>query len=106
MLNILIFRQINDRSLIDTVLTVAAYTYGPLLGMYSFGLFTKMNIHDKLAPYICVLSPILTYIINANSKNWFNGYEFGFELLILNGLITFLLLLLISKKPNLENTIS
>lgn len=103
---ILIFRQINDRSLIDTVLTVAAYTYGPLLGMYSFGLFTKMNIHDKLAPYICVLSPILTYIINANSKNWFNGYEFGFELLILNGLITFLLLLLISKKPNLESTIS
>lgn len=91
---IIIFRELNDRSLIDTVLTVAAYTYGPLLGMYSFGLFTKIKIKDQFVPFICVLSPLLTFIINYYSKTWFNGYEFGYELLILNGLITYLCLLL------------
>ncbi len=95
---IIIFRELNDRSLIDTVLTVAAYTYGPLLGMYSFGLFTKIKIKDQFVPFICVLSPLLTFIINYYSKTWMNGYEFGYELLILNGLITYLCLLLIQDK--------
>lgn len=97
---ILIFRQINNRSLIDTVLTVASYTYGPLLGMYTFGLFTKLAIKDKLVPYICVISPILTFILNTYSPIWFNGYVFGFELLILNGLFTFLMLLFIKQNKN------
>lgn len=95
---IIIFRELNDRSLIDTVLTVAAYTYGPLLGMYSFGLFTKIKIKDQFVPFICVLSPVITFIINYYSKTWMNGYEFGYELLILNGLITYLCLLLIQDK--------
>jgi Na+/proline symporter len=95
---IIIFRELNDRSLIDTVLTVAAYTYGPLLGMYSFGLFTKIKIKDQFVPFICVLSPVITFIINYYSKTWLNGYEFGYELLILNGLITYLCLLLIQDK--------
>jgi Na+/proline symporter len=89
---IIIFREINNRSLIDTVLTVASYTYGPLLGMYAFGLFTKYSIKDKLVPYICVLSPLITFILNTYSVVWFNGYQFSYELLILNGIITFILL--------------
>jgi len=94
---ILIFKAINDQSVITAVFKAAGYTYGPLLGLYSFGLFTRRPLNDKLVPYICLACPILTFIINANSKAWFGGYEFGFEILIVNGLMTFLGLLAISR---------
>ncbi|GGF19451.1 sodium:solute symporter [Hymenobacter cavernae] len=94
---ILIFKAINDQSVITAVFKAAGYTYGPLLGLYSFGLFSRRSLHDRLVPYICLACPILTFIINANSKAWFGGYEFGFEILILNGLMTFLGLLAISR---------
>ncbi len=93
---ILVFKEINDRSVIDAVLGVAGYTYGPLLGLFSFGLFTNRNVRDKLVPLICIVAPALTYLISANSKAWFNGYVFSFEILIVNGLITFMGLWLIS----------
>ncbi|UOG76171.1 sodium:solute symporter [Hymenobacter tibetensis] len=93
---ILIFRAINDQSVITAVFKAAGYTYGPLLGLYAFGLFTGRALHDRLVPAICVAAPLLTYFINANSKAWW-GYEFGFEILILNGLITFIGLLAISR---------
>ncbi|KAA9327302.1 sodium:solute symporter [Adhaeribacter soli] len=98
MLVILIFRAINDQSVIAAVFKVAGYTYGPLLGLYSFGLFTKRHLRDKWVPLVCVVCPILTYITNANSKEWLWGYEFGFEILMLNGFLTFMGLLFISSR--------
>lgn len=98
LLVILLFRAINDKSVINAVFTVAGYTYGPLLGMFAFGMFTKINVKDKLVPLVAVLSPILCYIINLYSTKLFNGYKFGFELLILNGMITFFGLFLIRKR--------
>ncbi|MBI1287751.1 MAG: sodium:solute symporter [Flavobacteriales bacterium] len=97
-LTIMIFKWVNNESVISAVFRVAGYTYGPLLGLYAFGLFTKLNVRDKVVPLICIASPIVTYIINANSEAWLGGYKFGFELLILNGALTFIGLLAISKK--------
>jgi len=95
---IIAFWYINDDSVINNLFRIAGYTYGPLLGLYAFGLFTKLKIRDSLALAVCLAAPILTYIINANSEAWLFGYKFGFELLILNGVLTFLGLLLIAKK--------
>jgi Na+/proline symporter len=87
---ILVFNAINDQSVIKSLFTVAGYTYGPLLGMFSFGLFTKYQVRDKLVPIICISSPVICYILNLY-------IPFGFELLILNGFITFVGLFLIKK---------
>jgi SSS family transporter len=99
---IVVFREINQRSVIDAVLNIAGYTYGPLLGLFSFGVFTKRIVNDKLVPLICVISPILSYILSSNSEAWFGGYKFGIEILIANGMITFLGLWIISKSPKAE----
>ncbi len=103
---ILAFWFINDDSVISAIFTAAGYTYGPLLGLYAFGFFTGRKIVDRFAPAVCIAAPILTYIINANSELLLFGYKFGFELLILNGLLTFLGLLGISYAtvPNPEDT--
>jgi SSS family transporter len=93
---IIIFREINERSLIDAVLNMAGYTYGPLVGLYAFGLYTKKKLKDKLVPIVCVVSPIITYVLNTHSKDWFNGYQFSFEIIIVNALISFIGLWLIS----------
>jgi Na+/proline symporter len=95
---IVIFRIINNDSVISAVFTVAGYTYGPLLGLYSFGLFTKKQVIDKYVPVIAILSPVLAYLISLNSEWLFWGYKFGFEVLILNGLLMFTGLLLISRR--------
>ena len=87
---IIVFRAINDQSVISRLFTIAGYTYGPLLGMFSFGLMTRKNPVDRFIPFIGILSPVLAYIISINSEAWLWGYKFGFELLIVNGLITFL----------------
>ena len=86
---ILIFNAFNDRSVIDSIFTVAGYTYGPLLGLYAFGMFTRFQTNDKLVPLIALLSPIICLLLSTYSKELFGGYEFGFELVILNGLLTF-----------------
>jgi len=93
---ILIFRAINDQSVITAVFKAAGYTYGPLLGLYSFGIFTRRGLHDRLVLVVCAACPLITWFINAHSQAWW-GYEFGFEILILNGILTFLGLLLISR---------
>ncbi|MFT5915443.1 MAG: SSS family transporter [Flammeovirgaceae bacterium] len=95
---ILIFKALKNDSVINEVFKVATYTYGPLLGLYAFGLFTKINVKDKFVPLVCAISPVLSFFLNHFSKEWFNGYVFGFELIILNGLITFIGLLLLYKK--------
>jgi len=86
---IIIYRLINNPSIINDVYKVAGYTYGPLLGLYAFGLLTKIRANDNWIPVICLASPVICYVLSANSKAWFGGYEFGFELLIVNALITF-----------------
>jgi Na+/proline symporter len=88
---------IKDESVIAKLFVFAGYTYGPLLGLYSFGLFTKWKVKDKWVPLIAILSPVLSYIISINSSKWF-GFEFGFFILILNGFLTFLGLILIRRK--------
>ncbi len=93
---ILVFWGINNKAVIAQIFTVAGYTYGPLLGLYTFGFFMKRKIQDGLAPYICIAAPIITFFLNKYSELLFFGYKFDFELLILNGLITFLGLLAIS----------
>ncbi len=96
-ITIMIFHWIGNDSVIAQVFTFAGYTYGPLLGLYGFGMLTKLRVRDKLVPIICLASPLLTYLINVNSEALLFGYKFGFELLILNGAVTFVGLLLISK---------
>jgi len=98
LLVIVIFRIINDDAVIIKLFTVASYTYGPLLGLYSFGLFMNQKINDKLTPIVCITSVAICYLLNDYSEVWFYGYKFGFELIILNGFITFSGLYLISRK--------
>ncbi|TCP22987.1 Na+/proline symporter [Tenacibaculum skagerrakense] len=94
---ILIFKYfIADASVIAKIFQFAGYTYGPLLGLYAFGLFTKSNVKDKLVPYICVIAPVFTYLISTYSKNNL-GFDFGFFVLILNGALTFFGLLAIKQ---------
>ena len=95
---ILAFKLINNQNVISAIFTAAGYTYGPLLGFYSFGLFTKYRVRDRWVPVIAIASPLISYIISSHSESWFNGYQFGFELLIMNGLLTFLGLLMIRKR--------
>ena len=95
---ILIFKEINDESVINSIFKAAGYTYGPLLGLFSFGIFTKYNVRDRYVLPICILSPALSYLVNIYSEQLLFGYKFGFEILLLNGLITFLGLFLIRKK--------
>jgi hypothetical protein len=93
---IVCFRAINNEAVVKQLFRVANYTYGPLLGLFMFGIGSKRIIRDRLVPYICILSPCLCYLIDMNSKIWFSGYSFGNELLILNGTLTFLGLMTIS----------
>ena len=85
---ILLFRAVNSTSLIDAIYTIASYTYGPLLGLFTFGLFTRSIPNDRLVPYICIVSPLLCYALDAIAQQLW-GYRFGYELLMLNGLLTF-----------------
>ena len=95
---ILVFNSINDSSVVGMIFKVASYTYGPLLGLYAFGLFQKTKkVNDKLVPYICLLAPAITYLVSENSKTLFFGYVFDNELIIINALITYAGLYLISK---------
>ena len=92
---IVAFRPFHRQSLIDTVFDVAGFTYGPLLGLYAYGLFTRRKALDGWVPWVAVVAPVVCYVLKANSYQWF-GYHFGFEILLLNGLITFVLLWLSS----------
>ncbi len=99
---ILIFEALNNSAIIDTILKIAGYTYGPLLGLFSFGLILKKQLNDKLVPLVCIIAPVVCYILSTNSKAWFGGYEVGNELIIWNGMLTFIGLLAITKFPPKE----
>ena len=85
---IIIFNALNDTSVVSAVFKVAGFTYGPLLGLFAFGLLTKRGVKDKWVPLVCILSPMLSFILDQNSASWFYGYKFGFEILLVNAAIT------------------
>jgi SSS family transporter len=95
---IIIFRLVNDDNVINSVFRAAGYTYGPLLGLFIFGLFTNVKVRDTWVPVVCVASPVICYLLDRNSQAWLGGYKFGFELLLLNGAITFLGLLALRRR--------
>lgn len=97
---VMIFKWVNDQSMINVILKVAAYTYGPLLGLFSFGILTKRKVIDKFVPVVCVLAPVICFFLDKFQKDIFGKYEIGLELLIINGLLTFIGLLIISKKQD------
>lgn len=97
---IYVIHILNNDSVIQTVYKVASYTYGPLLGMFCFGIFTKKQVHDRWIPISVILAPILTWIIDINSADWFNGYVFSHERLILNALFTFIGMICLIKNKN------
>ena len=102
---IIIFNIINDSSVVSMIFKIASYTYGPLLGLFSFGMFMKSRkVHDKLVPLICIASPFITLFISLNSNLFFGNYVFDNELIIINGLITFLLLFAISFKEKKQTS--
>ncbi|WP_407406052.1 sodium:solute symporter [Chryseobacterium sp.] len=97
---VVIFKIINDNSMIGLILKLAGFTYGPLLGLFAFGIFTKFKVEDKLVPYICIAAPILSYFIDKYQGMLFGDFKIGLELLIINGLLTFIGLWIIRKKIN------
>ena len=99
---IMIFKIINDQSVVVAVFKAAGYTYGPLLGLFAFGFLTRKNVKDRWVPLVTICSPLITWIIESFSAKLLNGYQIGFELIIINGGITFLGLLLIQKKTSLS----
>jgi Na+/proline symporter len=106
LLTIVIFNAINNDAVVGAIFKVASYTYGPLLGLYSFGLFMKnRQVNDKLTPFICIVSPIVCYFLSIHSAKWLGGYVFDNELIIINGLITFVGLLLTSTKNQEANSL-
>jgi len=95
---IMVFYILNNNSIIDIILDLAGYTYGPLLGLFTFGIFTKRSLPNTLGiTAICLIAPVLSYILATHAKEWFHGYQIGIELLIINGFLTFVGLLSISK---------
>ena len=98
---ILFFRTINNESIVMAVFRVAGYTYGPILGLFVFGMYSKRIVTDKWVPFVAFISPVICYFISKYSETILFGYKFGFELLILNGLITIAGLWMISKKRRL-----
>ncbi len=94
---ILLFKLLNDDSVIKTVFKVAGYTYGPLLGLFAFGMLTRLAVKDRWVPLVAVLSPVFTFVLDRYSTVLFGGYKFGFELLLVNGALTFLGLLLLGR---------
>jgi Na+/proline symporter len=95
---VIVFKHILDTNVIDGLLKVASYTYGPLLGLFAFGIFTKYKVKDKYVWIVALLSVVISFILGKLPPESLSGYVFGYELLPLNGLITFVGLLLIRKK--------
>jgi len=95
---ILLVKYLNNDSIISTLFLLASYTYGPLLGLFMFGLFTKRTLIDRFVPLVVVISPVLTYLVSVYDHQILSGFQFGPDLIIVNGLITILLLFFISKQ--------
>jgi Na+/proline symporter len=95
---VFVFGVLNNTTVINAVYTLASYTYGPILGMFAFGIFMKQRVYDRYIPIVAVLSPVLCYVLQRYSEIWFNGYQFSYELLPINALFTFVGLWALSKR--------
>jgi SSS family transporter len=98
LLFVMLYKWINEPSMIGVILKVAAYTYGPLLGLFTFGILLKRNVQDKFVPVVCIAAPVACFFIDKYQQALFGNYQIGLELLVINGLLTFMGLLIISKK--------
>lgn len=99
---IFFFREVDNGSLITTLLAVAGYTYGPLLALFAFGILTKRNVNNKFVPIICIAAPIISYFIKEHDATLLGGYRIGLELLLINAMIAYFFLWLFSSKPAVE----
>jgi Na+/proline symporter len=110
LLFVMVFKWVNNPSMIGVILKVAAYTYGPLLGLFTFGILLNRSVKDRLVPYICIAAPIICFFLDKFQKRIFGDFEIGLELLIINGALTFIGLLLISKprkiSPDVEQILA
>jgi len=104
LLFVLMYKSINDPSMIKLILKIASYTYGPLLGLFAFGILTKRTTKEFWVPFVCVVAPMLCWLIDLNQKQLFGSFEIGLELLIINGFLTFMGLLFISKSNDAIST--
>jgi len=95
---IVLSRSLNQTSILDAIFTIAAFTYGPLLGLFAFGLFTHRKVRDKFVPVLSIIPPLVSLLLYLNSEAWFGGYKFSYELLLINGLVMFFLLWLFSNR--------
>ncbi|WP_143306654.1 sodium:solute symporter [Chitinophaga vietnamensis] len=102
LLFVMVFEWIDNQSMIGVILKVAAYTYGPLLGLFAFGILTKRQVKDRLVPVVCVISPILCFILDKYQSVFFGQFQIGLELLIINGVFTYIGLLIISADGRLD----
>ncbi len=100
---IILFDLLSEQSIIDTFYSVASYTYGPILGMFAFGILSRRRVRDRLMPAIAIISPLLCLLLDLNSERWFGGYRFGFEILVINALVTMVGMALISYDSNKDN---
>ena len=94
---IYVFGLLNNSSVIDAVYILASYTYGPILGLFTFGIIMKWKVRDRYVPLVAIAAPVLCYILQTHSEQWFNGYKFSYELLIFNAAFTFMGLMLLRK---------
>jgi Na+/proline symporter len=99
---VMLFKWINSGSMIGVILKVAAYTYGPLLGLFTFGLVTRRAVNDRLVPIICIAAPLVCFFVDKYQAQLLGGFQIGSELLILNGVLVFIGLMLISKKTEVS----
>ncbi|WP_215223242.1 sodium:solute symporter [Echinicola shivajiensis] len=95
---IVLFDMLNNSSVVSAVFKAAGFTYGPLLGLFAFGLSNKLSVKDRWVPFVCIAAPLISYLLDSFSAKWFGGYQFGFEILLVNGALTYLGLLLLVRK--------
>lgn len=95
---VFIFKAVDSKTIVDLIFLIAGYTYGPLLGLFAFGILTKRILKKNIVPVVCILSPILCYLLDYFSESMFGSYKIGYEMLIINGLITFVLLHIFSDR--------
>lgn len=95
---IVVFEKVNNEAVITQLFDAAAYTYGPLLGLFAFSMFSNLKLRNRYILLVCLIAPILSYIINSKSTEWFAGFQFGFTIIALNGLLTFIGLFMISQR--------
>jgi hypothetical protein len=103
---VMVFKWMNDPSMIGVVLKLAGYTYGPLLGLFAFGMLTRRTLHDRLVPVVAVGAPVLCALLDYNQRLLLGSYRLGLELLILNGALVFAGLFAISRRETVDPAVA